>query len=544
MSPNLDPQEQAAVWMRRARAKVPFELAEHLVVIGCGPVAARLVEDLLPWARNGHLRVTVIGAETHMAYNRVLVGEYAMGRVPRELLQLSEHQRWTAAGVRVRLGARVVGLDRTRRTVRLTGEPGGPAEALEILEWDRLVLATGARPVRPNIRGLDPSPDGATLPSGVLTLRDLHDADHVRPVVASGGHVVVLGGGVLGVEAALAAAETAGASTLVHTGQNPMERVLDSGTAKMLGQRMASAGVTCISGRAVGVTLGEDHTFQALEVAQVGPVAGDLLVLSCGVQARTDLAESAGLRVRHGIVVDHELQADVEGRVFAMGDCAEVACRDAACEPCALRAAGHLPPGPAGLIAPGWRQAEYLAARISAELNALLEGASVVQPVEPLPAHEPSVLRLKAHDLDLVVLEAGIRVPSEPARTIQFTDTAMDQDLRVELEEDGHLRRAVAMGRPRAVAHLTETLGSRSALRGDLTYLMALDSSWAAPEPTKAGPDTVVCRCAGVTRGAITAAMDDGASDVAQVRTATRACSGCGTCTREVQELLDSRVAH
>lgn len=561
--------ESMAFRARRARAKVPFAAGEHLVIVGCGPVAARLVDDLLPMVQAGRLRVTVIGAEEHLAYNRILVGEYAVGRVSREALTIADLDAWRRAGIQLLLGSEVTGLDRTRRRVTVrrnpagalaggsatlpggaptsgasapyaTGVDGDGATAVE-LTWDRLVLATGARPVRPNLRGMDPSPDGADLPDGVVALRCLEDAERVRAVVDNGGEVVVLGGGVLGVEAALAAAETTGRATLVHAGTHPMERVLSETTAQLVTGRLNEAGVRCVSARAVGVTVDDDGRFTALEAANQAPVTGDLLVLSCGVQARTALAERAGLRTRHGIVVDHELQADVEGRVFALGDCAEVLCRDPACEPCVRRATGELPSAPAGMIAPGWRQAEYLAARFQAELGPDPSEGQGSPLVEPLPAHEPSLLRLKARTIDLVVLEWG-EGAATTARGIRFTDDALHQDLHAELEPDGRLRRAVVLGRPRALAYLSSALESGRTLRGDLTYLLSLDSDWAAPESETTGPESVVCRCAGVTRAALETVIDEGADSTEAVSAATRACTGCGTCRPEIQALLAQRV--
>lgn len=576
-------QQSVAFRTRRARARVAFGVAEHVVVVGCGPVAARFVDDILPWVVNGRLRVTVIGAEPQPAYNRVLIGEHAVGRVSQEALALADLANWRAAGVEVLLGTDVVSVDRSRRTIRCrrpvpdrhprrvgarespecerapggrthtdrhgpsTSEPGseelGASGAME-MTWDRLVFATGARPVRPNIRGIDPSPDGAVLPPGVIAMRDLEDAAHMRTVIQDKGHVVVLGGGVLGVEAALAAAETTGRATLVHTGDLPMQRVLSPGTAQLLRRRLSVGGVRCVSARAAAVTFDDDGRFAALEVTNDAPVAGDLLVLSCGVQARIDVAQRAGLETRNGIVVDHELQADVEGRVFAVGDCAEVLCRDPGCEPCVRRKDGSWQRLPTGMIAPGWRQAEYLAARIGAEITRLDDPRGTAVPVEPMATHEPSLLRLKARDMDLVVLESGV-VPTQPAaRRILFTDDALHQDLQIELEADGRLRRAVVLGRPQVVAHLSAVLESEQPLRGDLTYLLSLDSDWAAPEPVASGPEAVVCRCAGVSRGCLEAAMDNGADTAEKLRSVTRACTGCGTCGPEIQALLADRTEH
>lgn len=530
-------QEAVDFRLRQARSRVAIEVGEHLVVVGFGPVAARLVDDLLPLVARKLLRITVLGAEAHVAYNRVLVGEYAVGRVTRQALAAVDMDAWRRAGVEVHTDSTVTRVDRSARRVHWSGPRTGQCQTA----WDRLVFATGALALRPNLRGIDPSPDGAALPERVMSLRSVEDAESMQPVIAAGGHVVVLGGGVLGVEAALAAAETTGRATLVHTGAGPLERATSAETAVLLQQRLAQAGVRCIRERAVAVQTDSQGGFKALEVTHRCPVRGDLLVLSCGVKARTELAEGAGLRTAHGIVVDHELQADVEGRVFAIGDCAQVLCRDPGCEPCVRGPVSGAPSSPAGLIGPGWRQAEYLAGRIGAEILAQTPSGTPPALLEPMPPAESSILRLKSKDIDLVVLTAGQPAAAASAARLRFTDETQAQDLLVELAPDRTLSRAVSLGRPRAIAHLSAALASEEPLLGDLTYLLSLDSDWATPQA--GSPSQVVaCRCAGVSRETIETAMDDGAETVEQVSAATRACTGCRTCAPEIQALLSERA--
>ena len=183
----------------------PMRSGEHVVVIGFGPVAARFVDDVADLAAAGTIRLTVIGGETDPAYNRVLIGEHAMGRTERATMALADPELLARSGIDVLLGTQVTRIDRSRRVLRLTDGPTGETRELG---YDRLVLATGARPNLPVLRGINPDPGAYEhLPAGVTALRDLRDARAVRAVVERRGRVVVLGGGVLGLEAALAASE-------------------------------------------------------------------------------------------------------------------------------------------------------------------------------------------------------------------------------------------------------------------------------------------------------------------------------------------------
>ena len=201
-------------------------MTERIVVVGFGPVAARLVDELLPAVRSGLAHLTVIGEEAEAAYNRVLVADLGVGRTTASALALSDAAALIADGVDVRLGVRVRRVDRARQQLVLSD---GTAPG-----YDRLVFATGSRPVIPNLTGLNPDPAAPVLPAGVTALRDLRDASVLQAAVAGGKRVVVLGGGVLGLETALAAAEEGATVTVVHNGPHPLGRNIDRGGGAVL----------------------------------------------------------------------------------------------------------------------------------------------------------------------------------------------------------------------------------------------------------------------------------------------------------------------
>ncbi|TFD54746.1 NAD(P)/FAD-dependent oxidoreductase, partial [Cryobacterium frigoriphilum] len=342
---------------------------ERIVLVGYGPVGARFVEELLPSVRTGRVQLTVVGAETAEAYNRVLIAEYAVGHAERESLEITDTDAARQAGVRIRTAVSVTAINRSRRTVTLSDET--------FLPYDRLVLATGARANVPTLDGvkrlrrehLVPTDAaaldwaGSPLPRGVTVLRDLADAETVLEAVQAGKRIVVLGAGVLGMEIALAAARAGAEACVVYHGEIPMARNLDRGGGTVLARSARRAGVSMVNhSRAESLLFHIDddgvERFDALICADGKQIGGDLLLLSCGVGARTELAQLAGLPVSTGILVDESLVSWGDPFIYAIGDCAHVAARPL---PGAGAAASRPSGGPSGLIGPGWRQADWLA---------------------------------------------------------------------------------------------------------------------------------------------------------------------------------------
>ncbi|MDT0115918.1 FAD-dependent oxidoreductase [Microbacterium sp. PRF11] len=514
-------------------------MSERVVLVGYGPVGARLIEGLLPAVREGRIDLTVVGAETHDVYNRVLLAEYAVGRMERESLDMDDRRIAEEAGVRFVLGSAVVGVDRHRRVVRLH-------DGIR-LDYDRLVLATGARANVPTLAGMerarrdrasvavtpaDLDLGGAPLPRGVVALRDLADAEHVRAAVSAGQRIVVLGAGVLGMELALAAAEAGAEVVVAYHSAAPMNRTLDENGGRVLASAAEAAGVEMAHhARAESILLRyDDHGhawFDGLVCADGKVLAGDLLVLSCGVAARTEVASFAGLAISTGILVDGSSRSWTDPNVFAIGDCAHVA------DPADAGDDGRVPGGPSGLVGPGWRQADRLAALLSS-------GVEV-----PAAAERPGVVMLKAEGIDVV---AGGAVDADPfshapgchgPQVTLWADPARGAYVKL-VTVDGVLSGFVAVGMPRTGAELTLLFERGSELPADRSSLLRLDAPDAGmavvADPFAA--DATVCWCNGVSAGAIREAAAAGEPTVACVKAATRAGTGCGGCVGRITELL------
>jgi assimilatory nitrate reductase electron transfer subunit len=354
-------------------------------------------------------------------------------------------------------------------------------------------------------------------------------------------------------EAALAAAETGASVVAVHHGDIPMARNLDRGGGRTLSLAARSAGVDMAAhARAEGVLLHEApsgvRSFQALLLADGGQIDGDLLILSCGVTARDELAAAAGLAVGRGVLVDAELRSWTDPDVFAIGDCAHVA------EPGSARADGAVPGGPSGLIGPGWRQADWLAGRIAAEAEVVAgigaaPRAASTPPLAPLPlADRPAVVMLKAEGVDVV---AGGDVSADPwdhdpdagaraSRAVAlWADPARGSYVKT-VTRDGVLEGFVCVGMPRTGAELTllfERGGELPADRSALLRLDALDGEAVVASDPLAS-DATVCWCNGVTVASIDDAVAGGADTVEAVGACTRAGTGCGTCRGRIAEVL------
>lgn len=505
----------------------------RIVLIGLGPVGTRFAEELLPEITAGRVALTIVGAETHEPYNRVLVAEYAAGEVERDDLAIADLAELRAAGADVATGVRATSIDRDAREVALSDG--------RRIAYDRVVLATGARAIVPALDGLEHlGPDASgldlSLTSGVCVLRSPEDAEHVRRVVATGGRVVVLGAGVLGIELALLLARAGAIPQVAHFGPMPMPRQLDRGSASVLAAALESAGVHVVPHtRAEAIIAREEgdgvRRFRALVSSDGRRIEGDLLVLSCGVRARTELAEAAGLRTDRGVLVDDRLRSWTDAAIHAIGDCAHIG------DP-ALMHEAHVPGGPSGLIGPGWRQAEWLARAVRAELEGLEVG--------PFAEDVPGVVALKAEQVDLVSAGdvsadpfAPVPAGETPPGVAVWADPQHGTYVKM-VSRDGVLTGFVSVGMPRTAAELSVLYARGGELPADRSLLLRLDADEQAG-PLATGRDATVCVCNGVTTGAIDDAIDDGCETVADVGRCTRAGTGCGGCRARIAELLGAR---
>jgi assimilatory nitrate reductase electron transfer subunit len=480
----------------------------RLVVVGNGMVGSRFVEDLLASDARGRYDVTVVGAEACEPYNRVLLSEVVAGKHDLSALTLPTT---TSPRLIVLRGEPAARVDREDRAV-ITANG-------QRLRYDRLVLATGSAARVPPLPGLR---TGDHLTGGVHALRSIDDAREVVAATLNATRAVVLGGGVLGMEAACGLARRGVSVTVVHPASTLMERQLDAEAGRVVELALAGLGIDQRVAVSATSALVDAGRLAGLRLDDGEVVPADLLVLATGTVPSTELAAGAGLRVDRGIVVDDDLRSPDDHRVFAIGDCAQP------------------PEGGTGLVAQGWEQSRRLAAHLTHAFAAC--PISVATPRSSTSLSD--VVRLKAHGLDVVTMGlCGSARRDDPAqRTLRLSDPDVGRHVEVVVSE-GLLIGATCVGAGAVAADLVTTYTRRTPVPADPAYLL-LPTLAPHPGRTPATPaeltdDTTVCRCNGVTKAGIATSVHDGARSFAEVAAITRATTGCGGCTEDVCALVE-----
>nr|WP_157281534.1 FAD-dependent oxidoreductase [Bradyrhizobium yuanmingense] len=275
-----------------------------MVIVGNGMAAARLVDELAKTAL-GRYAVAVIGEEPRLAYNRVLLSSVLAGETGSHEIELRPAGWWRDRGVTVRYGYRVSEIDVGRRELKIAGE--------ESMEYSKLVLATGSTPLRLNVPGADLG--------GVHTFRDTRDVDLLLTLAAARKRVVVVGGGLLGLEAAYGLAKAGAPVTLLHLMDRLMERQLDAPSADLLKTLVERKGIRIMLNAATARIHGDGHV-QAVELADGSRIAADAVIFAAGIKPNVALAKEAGIAVNRGVVVNDVMQTSASD-IFALGECAE-----------------------------------------------------------------------------------------------------------------------------------------------------------------------------------------------------------------------------
>lgn len=279
-------------------------MSEQLVIVGNGMAAARLVDELTKRAP-GRYAIAVIGEEPALAYNRVLLSSLLAGEVVEKDIELKSRSWWEAQGVTLVYGRRATGIDARSRQVHLEGG--------NRLNFSKLVLATGSEPIRL------PLP-GAEL-SGVLTFRDVNDVGAIMAHTGPRKRAVVIGGGLLGLEAAYGLRKAGAQVTVVHLMDRLMERQIDARAAAMLKSALEGLGIEVLLEAQSTAVEGRDKA-EGLHLADGRVLPADLIVMAAGIRPRAELARIADIAVKRGIVVDDQMQTS-EPSIYALGECAE-----------------------------------------------------------------------------------------------------------------------------------------------------------------------------------------------------------------------------
>jgi nitrite reductase (NADH) large subunit len=305
-------------------------LRQRLVLVGNGMAGMRTIDEIL--ARDcERFEIEVIGAEPHPNYNRILLSAVLAGEKEIDDIVLHSREWYETNDIKAALGEAVVKLDAGTKTVATSSG--------RTVSYDKLVLAAGSRPVVPPVAGLH-------LP-GVCAFRNIADLELMREASRHGGRAVVVGGGLLGLEAAFGLMRRGMTVTVLHLMQTLMERQLDEAAGRLLERDLERRGITVLT-KAQTETIVGDNRAKAVQLADGRELPADLVVFAVGVRPNIDLARAGGLDVNRGIIVD-DFMATSEPDIFAVGECIEHHGQTF------------------GLVGPLWEQARICAAVLSGD---------------------------------------------------------------------------------------------------------------------------------------------------------------------------------
>jgi nitrite reductase (NADH) large subunit len=461
---------------------------KQLAIVGNGMGTCRLLDELALRGATQRYEIAVYGEEKGGAYNRILLGRVLAGEIP-DAIVTKPRSWYERHGVRLFDGLKVVRIDARRRSL-VTNDGANH-------HYDVAVLATGSQPLVPPLHGMT-GPDGELRP-GVFVYRTIDDCLRLRERARSGDAAVVVGGGLLGLEAAKVLSDRGLHVTVVDVAQILMSAQLDALGGEMLCRQIERYGIFVRTGKTVEAVYGSGDTLEGLVLDDGAVLPTDMVVLACGVRPRVDLARASGLPVNKGITVNDTLATEVPG-IYAFGECAEHAGKTY------------------GLVAPAWEQAAVL--------------ADVLTGANPQARYRGSKLytRLKVAGVD--VASMGCRTPElENDEVVQILEERRNSYRKL-IVRDGRLVGAMLVGNTAASGSLVQLFDRGDPLPEDPLEILCASRRSAGTE------DRMVCNCHKVTQSAIRQAIAAGAESVDAVGLATKAGTGCGSCKNELAQLI------
>ncbi|MGA0542213.1 nitrite reductase large subunit NirB [Neotabrizicola sp. VNH66] len=464
-------------------------MTKKLVVIGAGMASGRMLEHLLE--AGGDWDVTLFNAEPRGNYNRLMLSPVLSGEKTYDQIVTHDADWYAAQGIDCRFGEAVVKIDRANKVVH-SAQGGMP--------YDALVIATGSAPFIIPVPGKD-------LP-GVCTYRDLEDTNAMIAAAKPGATAVVIGGGLLGLEAAAGMAARGASVTVIHLMGHLMERQLDPSAGYLLQKDLERRGITVHCKGATKAILGTDRVEAVLlEDGTVYPA--DLVCMAVGIRPEVRLANDAHLEVGRGIVVNDQMQTS-DPAIYALGECVEHEKQLF------------------GLVAPLYDQAKVLAETLNGAETAF-------RPVQ-------TATKLKVTGVDL--FSAGDFADGPGREDIVFRDPGRGIYKRLILEGD-RLLGAVMYGDTADGSWFFDLIRQGkdvSPLRETLIFGPAFAAGGASADPLAAvaalPPEAEICGCNGVCKGRIVQAVEGGATSLDAVRAQTKASASCGTCTGLVEKVM------
>ncbi len=466
-----------------------------LVVVGTGLAGARVIEEVLARAPD-RFTIRAFGDEPHGTYNRILLSNVLAGTAAPEDLWLNPLDWYRERGVFVHAGVRVEAIDLQARTVS-----GGNGRVVE--PFDHLILATGSRAVVPDVPGnrLD----------GTYVFRTIDDCSAIGAAARESDSAVVIGGGLLGLEAAKGLLAHGARVTVVETAAHLMPRQLDPSAGHLLAGRLEAMGIEVRTGVRLSHLQGdEDGAVEAVCLEDGTVLETTLVVFACGTRPNAEAARAAGLKVGRGIVVDGRMHAS-HPNVWAVGECAE---HEGEC---------------VGLVEPVYEQARVLADAITgADPEARYMGSR-------------PVATLKVMGVSLVSM-GDVQAKGRDVEAASHSDAAAGVYKKV-VVRDGRLAGAILLGDGDPGGMLRRMFLDGAPVAGtpvDLLAELARAAPGLAGEASALPGTAQICNCNAVSKGVICAAIKAGCRTVAAVGQQTRAGTGCGSCRPLIAQLVEA----
>ena len=393
-------------------------MSEPLVVVGNGMAAARLVDELAKVAL-GRYAIAVIGEEPRLAYNRVLLSSVLAGETASHDIELQPAGWWRDRGVTLKYGCRATEIDVGRRELKIAND--------ESINFSKLIMATGSTALRLNLPGADLA--------GVHTFRDTRDVDLLLTLAAQKKRVVVVGGGLLGLEAAYGLAKAGAPVTLIHLMDRLMERQLDAPAAELLKSLVERKGIKVLLNANTARIDGERRV-EGVELTDGRRLDADAVIFAAGIRPNVALAKEAGIPVNRGVVVDDHLQTGVAD-IFALGECAE---HRGTCY---------------GLVEPAYEQARVLAQHLAG-------GAA---------AYRGSVVATNLKVSGVSVFSAGDFIGADGSETIQLSDVRHGTYKKLVISQ-GRLTGAVLVGDVESALWYLELIRKREPIAAIRSHMM------------------------------------------------------------------------
>jgi nitrite reductase (NADH) large subunit len=459
---------------------------KKLAIIGNGMGTCRLLDELV--TRGGHERyeITVYGEEPGGAYNRILLGKVLGGEAP-DAIVTKPAEWYDRHGMRLLSHTRVKKLDVRKKEVE--------TEDGQSRRYDLAVLATGSQPLVPPLEGML-GEDGELRP-GAFVYRTIGDCLRMREHARPGDSAVVVGGGLLGLEAAKVLSDRGLHVTVVHVAQVLMNAQLDKIGGEMLARQIERTGIFVRTEKTVEAVYGDERIEGAI-LDDGTTLPADMVVLACGVRPRVEVARASGLPVNKGIIVNDTLATQVAS-VYAFGECAE------------HRGKTY------GIVSPVWEQAAVL--------------ADVLSGVKTQSRYRGSKLytRLKVAGVDVASMGA-LEPELETDQVLQIIEENRNSYRKL-IVRDQHLVGAMLVGNTAATAALVQIFDRDDPMPEDpLEILCQLRSSSAI--------ERQICNCHKVTERTLREAIEAGADSIAACGETTKAGTGCGSCKADIGQLI------